>query len=99
MTWIALAIIVCIIPAVIYQIGQLMKEMRQSRLEEIKQRASMDARILGIDTTSSEIKVELAEIRRELAEIRKLLGGSALPAITPAEPQERHMDIRQEEIN
>ena len=84
--YIVLFALVIIAPAIVYQVGTFMKEMRQQRMEEMKQRAEMDSKILGLDTSSTEIKVELAEIRKELADLRRMVtGGPARPTIEPTE--------------
>ena len=78
MEWIwALVAVLVFAPAIIYQMGKSMKENREVRLEEMKQRSELDSKILGLDTSSSEIKVELASIRKEIAEIKQMIGGGA----------------------
>ena len=76
-SWIVLVALIVVAPAIIYQISSSMKELREARMEEMKQRSEMDAKILGLDTSSSEIRVELGEIRKEIAEIKQMIGGGA----------------------
>ena len=87
MEWIwALVAVLVFAPAIIYQMGRSMKEMREVRLEETKQRSELDSKILGLDTSSSEIKVELASIRREIAELKQMIGGRAYAIPAETEP-------------
>ena len=78
MEWIwAIIAVLVFAPAIIYQLGKSMKEMREVRLEEMRQRSELDSKILGLDTTSSEIKVELATIRKEIADLKQMIAGGA----------------------
>ena len=81
--WAVIAVLV-FAPAIIYQTGRSMKEMREVKLEEMKQRSELDSKILGLDTASSEIKVELATIREEIAELKQMIvGGSRVGSAQP----------------
>ena len=99
MEWIwALVAVLVFAPAIIYQMGKSMKENREVRLEELKQRSELDSKILGLDTSSSEIKVELATIRKEIAEIKQMVGGGiyATPTQTRAETEKESEGTREQ---
>jgi len=91
MEWIwAIIAVLVFAPAIIYQLGKSMKEMREVRLEEMRQRSELDSKILGLDTASSEIKVDLATIRKEIADLKQMIASGAHVETAQSATQEQN---------
>lgn len=87
--WIVVIILIFFSPAIIYQLGAFLKEMRQQRLVEMEKRSEMDSKILGLDTSSTEIKVELAQLRKEVDDLKRVVAGTGQSEVRDQTPQIR----------